>query len=288
MITDLSACSTMSNVLPNKHRSEGVSRVCLSVILTMMMGLSLSACVRVQLIAEGTSQEPPQSEPPAPPSPTSDPTIVFAPVSTDPSNAPFCQLQPPITTVHKQENSAWCWAASTYLVISHLEPNRDLTQCKAVHITLEPEREAYEEDQRRQGIDVRLDCCRVTDEALRNEDPTDNNIIGSKIICHTTFRPEWALNALGYENRFQNVPGEGLTWEELTGQICGNLPFISVKRWDEGGTHSEVVTGYHFAPDAYVDLDTHGMDTFFSEPYDDYLGKPGDWVHVRDYVNIGL
>lgn len=217
-------------------------------------------------------------------------------IAGGPDVAPLCQLSPPLSTFQKQDNSAWCWAASTTLIIDHLEPNRHIKQCEAVQTTLTPERKQYEEEVlNTTGNVVSVDCCRVTDRALEAEDPTDKNIIGSKIVCHTTFRPEWALNALGYENRFQLVrwdPGstqpQGLSWEELTGQICGNLPFISVKLWDEGGTHSEVVTGYHFAPDAYVDLDTHGMDTFFSEPYDDYLGKPGDWVHVRDYVNIGL
>lgn len=224
--------------------------------------------------------------------------VVVAPV-TDTA----CPLHPPVTNVQKQENSAWCWAASTTQVIRHLEPNLNLTQCMTVQKTLTPEVEEYIRQEEAKGrTDVRVDCCLVTDEEMKNYDPRNPNprpndkyIPDSVEVCHSRGRPEWALNALGYENQFGLVKwdpdvlqGQGLTWDQLVGQICDNRPFISVKAWVEGGTHTEVITGYHYnGPDAWVDVVSHGMDTFFSEPFDDYQGKPGDYVHVRDYYDIG-
>ena len=213
--------------------------------------------------------------------------------------SPLCRLNPPLPTFQKQDNSAWCWAASTTLVIDHLAPNRHLKQCEAVQTTLAPEREQYEEKVlSTTGKVVSIDCCLVTDQALEQNPggSDDDNVKASKAVCHTTFRPEWALNALGYENRFQIVrwpldrPGpRGLTWDELTDQVCSNRPFISVKAWDEGGTHTEAITGYHYDPAGeMVDLDTHGMDRFYTIPFNEYQGKPGEYVHVRDYYDIGL
>ncbi len=213
--------------------------------------------------------------------------------------SPLCRLNPPLPTFQKQDNSAWCWAASTTLVIDHLAPNRHLKQCEAVQTTLAPEREQYEEKVlSTTGKVVSIDCCLVTDQALEQNPggSDDDNVKASKAVCHTTFRPEWALNALGYENRFKMVrwlpdrPGpNGLTWDELTGQICSNRPFISVKAWDEGGTHTEAITGYHYDPAGpMVDLDTHGMDKFYTIPFHDYQEKPGEYIHVRDYYDIGL
>lgn len=229
-------------------------------------------------------------------SPTHLPATV---ITGGPDTAPLCQLNPPLPTFQKQDNSAWCWAASTTLVIDHLEPNRHLKQCEAVQTTLAPERKQYEDEVlSNTGKVVSIDCCLVTDQALEQNPggSDDDNVKASKAVCHTTFRPEWALNALGYENRFQIVrwpldrPGpRGLTWDELTDQICSNRPFISVKAWDEGGTHTEAITGYHYDPAGeMVDLDTHGMDRFYTIPFNEYQGKPGDYVHVRDYYDIGL
>jgi hypothetical protein len=241
--------------------------------LSIIAFFSLVACVQVKTISSCRNCD-------APP----------------PPQGPLCQLNPPIMTVEKQKNSSWCWAASTTLVINHLnqlepEPRDPLKQCSVVHTTLE--------------LDEHVDCCLVTDEEMWKYDPNNPDHIeapqkvkDSVAVCHTALHPERALAAHGYGNRFKdvrwdpaNTTPQGLTWEELTGQICNNRPFISVKLWsgvDEGGTHTEVITGNHYAPDAWVDLDTHGMDGFYTIPYNHYLGKPGDYVHVRDYYDIGL
>lgn len=256
--------------------------------LSILSLLSLVACVQVETISCGNCDALP------PPQVTSDPG----------TNSEQCELDPPITTVQKQQNSAWCWAASTSLVINHLEPlrQRRLEQCNVVQTTLTDSIEKKDTELHNQGILGEINCCRVTDDALFNASQSylsDKVIIASEEVCHTTDRPEKALNANGYQNRFElrwynpyntSLQGQGLDWDELTGQICHNRPFISVKHWmnrDGGGNHSEVVTGYHQNPDAWVDLDTHGMDGFYSEPFQDYLGKPGESIHVRDYINIG-
>src|SRR5262249_2677820 len=203
----------------------------------------------------------------------------------DPTANPLCRLVPPITMVDKQENSAWCWAASTHMVIKYLEPLRDLTQCQVVYNTLASGRND-------------VDCCLVTDDAYKTankSDPIVNNSVG---VCWANEYPGPALDANGYYGHYalirwgpSNTPpeGPGLTFEEINDQLCSNRPFISMKHWDDGGTHTEVITGTHYnGSEPWVDLDTHGLDTFFSEPYEDYKRKPGDWVHVRDYFDIGM
>src|SRR5262249_39822859 len=98
----------------------GVSRICITAGL-MIVVLSFSVHAR----GEGH---------PTPPIPPSLPTVPM--VAVDPTANPLCRLVPPITMVDKQENSAWCWAASTHMVIKYLEPLRDLTQCQVVYNTL--------------------------------------------------------------------------------------------------------------------------------------------------------
>jgi hypothetical protein len=129
--------------------------------LSILSFFSLVACVQVETISCGNCDAPPPRQE------TSDQETVIA--GTNP--APFCQLNPSITTVQQQENSAWCWAASTTLVIKHLDPNSILTQCNSVQATLEPEIEAYiagEVANGRNPEDVVVNCCFVTDEQMRN------------------------------------------------------------------------------------------------------------------------
>ena len=58
------------------------------------------------------------------------------PISGTPSD-PLCRLSPEITGVHKQDSSAWCWAASTHLVVKYFEPDTNLKQCELAYRTLE-------------------------------------------------------------------------------------------------------------------------------------------------------
>ena len=286
--------------------------------LSIVPLFSLVSCVQVETISCGSGRcdvPPPPMISDDNPDPASPETSVgqakVIPSSHPPATvitgeqgiAPLCLLNPPLPGVQKQHTSAWCWAASTTLVINHLEPDRAHKQCSVVQATLTPEIEEYIRQEEAKGrIDVRVDCCLVTDEEMKNYDPQNNPKPSDKYVndsiamCHTTGRPEWALWEHGYGNRFKVIrwdpsfpEGQGLTWESVTGQICDNRPFISVKAWSEGGTHTEVITGYRYnGPEPYVDVDTHGLDTFFGEPFHEYQGKPGDYVHVRDYYDIGL
>jgi len=261
----------------------------IGLVLALSLMTSLSSPTLVHSEGRPSSPIPPSDPPPAvdppkpkpraatPPTPPGDP-----PVSVDPVR--LCELAPQITTVETQENSSWCWAASTHLVIKHLEPLRDLTQCQVVNNTLAPG-------------STDIDCCLVTDEAMKTANTSDPKVRNSVAVCWTTNRPESALDANGYYAHYamiewdsSNTPpeGPGLTWDEVKGQICSNRPFISVKLWDEGGTHDEVITGYHFnGSEPWVDINDPGIDTFAPEPYEDYKRKPNEWVHVRDYIDIG-
>jgi hypothetical protein len=223
--------------------------------------------------------------------------------TTDPiigtPSEPQCQLQPDITGVHLQDYEAWCWAASTHMVIRFLEVASTLRQCDVAYNTVKSL--GIVDEYERAHPDVEIDCCRVTDQAIGSQNQTDPVIIGSKTVCHRNSRAKFALRANGYvtdggQNRFQivewnpyeTVP-EGVPWSDLKGQICMNRPFISVKLWEGGGTHSEVVTGYRLDPDGTVVLDSHSLLGVHTKSYDDYLREPGLTVgRVRDYYDIGL
>ena len=256
-------------------------------VLSILSLFSLVACVQVKTISCGNCDAPSLSQEP----PIILPTDLPATVYIGPNSAQLCQLNPQIAPFQKEDNSAWCWAASTTLVMNHLGPQHALKQCDVVQRSLEPEIQAYIDGR----IDLRVECCSVTDDKMHQFVASNQLMIDSVIVCHRTFRPERALEALGYSFKparwepADSTDPPGLTWDQLTGQICDNRPFISVKLWDEGGTHAEVVTGYHVDPDAMnmVDLESAGMDGFHSIPFRDYQGKPGDYVHVRDYYDIG-
>mgnify|MGYP001317616607 FL=1 len=261
--------------------------------LSILSLFSLVACVQVKTISCGNCDAPPLSQKP----PRILPTDLPATVYIGPNTAQLCQLNPQIAPFQKEDNSSWCWAASTTLVMNHLEPKDALKQCNVVQSSLEPEIRDYIENERAKGRSdvISVDCCSVTDDKMHESDARTQLVIDSVSVCHRTFRPERALEALGYSFKparwepADSTDPPGLTWDQLTGQICDNRPFISVKLWDEGGTHAEVVTGYHLysKEKKMVDLESAGMDGFHSIPFKDYQGKPGDYVHVRDYYDIG-
>jgi hypothetical protein len=264
--------------------------------LSILSLFSLVACVQVKTISCGNCDAPPLPQV-TPEQPNILPTQLPATFYRGPNLAQLCQLNPPIAPFQKQENSSWCWAASTTLVMNHLEPQSSLKQCDVVQKSLAPEIRQYvvKELTTNGRTDVPIDCCSVTDQIIKSSTALTQLQRDSLGVCITTFRPERALEALGYSFELAQWPADstdpqGLTWDQLTGQICDNRPFISVKLWDEGGTHAEVVTGYHLDPNEMkmVDLESAGMDGFHSDPFKNYQGKPGDYVHVRDYYDIGL
>jgi hypothetical protein len=288
MSTEKSACSWKTKVITKKERLKVVDR-----IRRTVTGITIIAVALLPKYA--ISQDHPTS-----PIPLSGEVALSAdPITDGPAGQPMCRLQPEIADTHLQDNSAWCWAASTHMVIRHLEQASIVKQCEVVYRTLKSRGSVDQYEQTHAG--VHIDCCRVTDEALLSEDQTDPVIIGSKTVCHTTSRPEWALRPNGYVtaggiDRFRiaywqpasSIP-EGIPWSDLTSQICMNRPFISVKLWEGGGTHTEVVTGYRLDPDGTVVLDSHSLLGVYTKSYDDYLREPGITVgRVRDYYDIGL
>lgn len=287
-----------TDTISNLGRTEGVSQVCLTLTVMMIAVLSFPAYV-------WSADAPPPKISEMDPATRAGFLSALRDATTRASlfesreDEPLCQLQPDIIGVHLQDNSAWCWAASTHLVIRHLEPTLRLKQCEVVYNTLKSTGTVDQYEQEHAG--VQIDCCRVTDEALLSENPLDPVIIGSKTVCHRVSRPELALRVNGYataggQDRFKIVlwdpfktNPEGVPWPDLTSQICMNRPFISVKLWEGGGTHSEVVTGYRLDPDGTVVLDSHGLSGVYTKSYDDYLREPGVTVgRVRDYYDIGL
>lgn len=196
------------------------------------------------------------------------------------NSEPFCELTPPIMTVEKQQNSEWCWAASTTLVINHLDPQRALKQCTVVQNTIAAGRED-------------IDCCLATKDVENSVDRSNPKVIASINLCQTTNDPENALEVNRYKfDRIKYFPlgpdpyNQGLDWADLTAQICSNRPIISLYWLKGGGGHVVVITGFKQNPDAYVDVDDNQSDGFYNISFQDFRGIPGERKHVRDLINI--
>jgi len=110
-------------------------------------------------------------------------------------------------TLHWQETSQWCWAASGQMLMEFLGP-REVPQC-------------YEADQRL----ARSDCCSC---------PTPNKCV----------KPGWPdLSTWGYNSKQTNW-GTPLSWSQVINEINAGRPFMFSWAWNSGGAHAMVAYGY--------------------------------------------
>lgn len=210
------------------------------------------------------------------------------PYSFDPSMipaTPLCPLRNPLAPT-KQNTGVWCWAASAQMVINYLQAVNGETplvsQCNIVNRTLDVDPTA------------KLNCCKAEDNYIyTSEDGSTSLFAAMQSRCRVRYNPLAALKDYGYNAEEASPPVE---WTGLTGQLCGNhTPYISVVSFydDDGGgiagTHSSVVGGARVTPDGdrYVEVSDHSEDDFFLMKWEAFeAGVPGDFVHVRDYINI--
>jgi hypothetical protein len=128
-----------------------------------------------------------------------------------------------VVTLHPQETSMWCWAASGQMVMDYLGHN--VSQCVQAN--------------NRFG---RNDCCTID----LCPPPTET-------ACPT---PGWHPCACGgwpefgkYNFSFNRTTSAALSWEDLKKQIssgsnCEEKPFCFTWKWNGGGGHVMVAIGY--------------------------------------------
>ena len=201
-------------------------------------------------------------------------------------------------SVEKQQTVAWCWAASTRMVMKHYNKEQQKPtnlQCNIVNKVL----------------GGRLDgtnCCQIRGTFDFVDAPT-NDFIDAPLNCA---RGEWPYRVFkAYQFNYETVE-TALDWETLTREICSKGPFLPVIEWVEGGRHAYVVMGYSTTPSKgttslspsqqYVriyDPIPTATERNFSEgdysdiPFDEYVGdSPANpnghygYFHYRDYVQI--
>ena len=185
--------------------------------IALCLGLT-SACVQVDVSV--TSQDNSRALSPYPPMKPSismdDLKKLHTKKSCNPSSWDVAKEQ--------QQTAAWCWAASTRMVMEYhnkeqKKPTNTDSQCNIVMNILS-------------NLPRSTNCCEKQD---------GPDFIDAPSECDQGGWPHWAL--ANYQFNYETVPA-ALDWDALTGEICSIGPFISVIRWIGGGTHAFVVKGY--------------------------------------------
>jgi hypothetical protein len=198
----------------------------------------------------------------------------------------------------KQQTAAWCWAASTRMVMEyHNEKEKKPTnlQCNTVN----------------KIFWGRLDgtnCCQIRGTSDFVDAPT-SDFIDVSLKCVRGGWPHWVFDA--YRYKYKTV-ARALDWETLKREVSSKGPFIPVIEWREGGRHAYIVMGYSTArsngatnlspSQQYVriyDPSPTTIEKNFSEgdysdiPIEEYMGDspetPGNhygYFHHLDYVQI--
>lgn len=261
----------------------------ISVTLIMLATLFLSACAKVNVSMRGAGQliqEPPGEEA------IENPWYILSSQEV-PAVGTRCQLQG--VSDDKQETSYWCWAASAQSVIKYLRAtdqapgDPDIKQCDIVNAVFKDELDS------KTTPTLQPHCCKVGKEY---EVSTGLEQDESRKVCIRRGWPHWVFKTEDFRYKYSQIDydpsstdPQGLSWEEITLQICDKRPFIFTIRWWGGGGHTVVVEGYRQTADGrpfveVLDPGRRDFPDFFVMPYEAYLGVPGDFIHDRDYINI--
>lgn len=154
-------------------------------------------------------------------------------------------------TLHPQQTSMWCWAASGEMVMDFL--GHDCQQC--------------DEANKEFG---RTDCC-------------DHPVPGA---CVNGGWPQFDK----YNFSFSQTSDAPLSWDDVRGQIfCQKKPFAFSWHWTGGGGHMMVVTGYVTIDTTnYVSINDPWAPNVGNQrviTYDDYVSG-SDHTHWNDFYNV--
>jgi len=173
-------------------------------------------------------------------------------------------------TLHPQETSEWCWAASGQMIMHYLGNN--VSQCTQANNRFN-----------------RTDCCTI-DLCPSPTEPPQYNSADNCINCACPGWPEFGK----YDFTFKTKEGP-LTWSQLREQIsnesdCKKKPFAFSWGWPGGGGHMMVAKGYLTLEGTnYVTIldpwaPCSGDERIIT--YDAYSADPGHHTHWRDYYDI--
>lgn len=178
----------------------------------------------------------------------------------------FCDRGGWELTREPQKTLAWCWAASTRMVMEHYN--------------------------KRQGIetDSQCDIVKNTTRSLSNQASCCNATIPSECI-----RGGWPSRVFeSYGFHYKKLAGALHDWDALTGEICSAGPFISVIEWDGGGKHTLVVQGYRYDSNSdkpekvvsiYDPLTDDFQDVVFEKFIDGSLAQLTGFIQFSHYLN---
>lgn len=188
---------------------------------------------------------------------------------------------------HRQETGSWCWAASTLTAFEFISkrPHVDDDQCNFVNTVFS--QQIADENKTRTGNSM-VNCCKAKRDVPHGTPGADK----SEEICDKGLWPHVALNTLGAAFLKISYPplDDHQGWEDLTGQICRGLPYLTVVKWAGGGRHAVAIGGYSSPPGEgeYVHVYDPGQQGFYVMLFQDfYNGIQGKFAHEWDYFNIG-
>lgn len=138
-----------------------------------------------------------------------------------------CDLSSKDVAKERQQTAAWCWSASSRMVMEYhnrtqQKPRPTALQCDIVRNVFSP------------WIGV-ANCC---------ETEISSDFIDAPSGCTQGGWPHWVFDK--YRFNYETVAGV-LDWDALTGEICSTGPFVSIVEWSGGGKHAFVVKGYEIS-----------------------------------------
>jgi hypothetical protein len=172
----------------------------------------------------------------------------------------------------KQQTPAWCWAASTRMVMEYhnkkqKKPTDTDPQCAIVKKIWGP-------------WVGEVNCC---------EGQSAQDFINAPSKCVQGGWPDWVLANYQFSN--ETVRG-ALDWEALIGEICTTGPFIPVVDLRGGGKHAFIVTGYSGRPSQVVTIYNPTTEDFQDLTFEEFVGdSPGPdgfygFSHNLNFVQI--
>lgn len=113
-------------------------------------------------------------------------------------------------SIQHQQQTEWCWAATTCSISAFFDPNTQWTQCKLVNAEF-----------------GRNDCC--------------GN--GSSNDCNQPWYPDKALNRTG---NLQSCLAGAVSIDDIVKEIDNNHPINVVISWRGGGGHNVAIENYNY------------------------------------------
>ena len=174
----------------------------------------------------------------------------------------------------KQQTAAWCWAASSRMVMEYqnkmkVPPEPTALQCDIVRNVFSSWLGG-------------ISCCEIK---------ISPDFINAPSACRHGGWPYWVFNK--YQFNYEWVDGQFDDWEALKGEICKVGPFISVIEWSGGGRHAFIVRGYRETGlEKVVETDDPVKEDPEELTFDEFVGNSAmedgspEFSHDRTYVQI--